>query len=263
MGDMNSKLGKVSLSESTDTNVYEHVGRYAVGTRNSNGEQLLNFLYKYDLFACNTAFPHKCRHMTTWTGYLKDHSRPGHHTYPVHTQIDYIMCKTRSKGVLQNARAYAGASLISDHKIVMARLDLDKPYLTHLRRPAKTVYNISSLTTNHSVQAAYRKSLDSCIEKTDFNDSASPAKKLDCLLHAVTSTAADVVGTVKPSQRVDSCNDSVIKELVNKRKQLRSQLNTNISCDRSPLRTEINSTQKRIQKHLAEKKDKSADDLIA
>ena len=56
MGDFNSKLGKVTLDETVETNISDHVGRYAVGTRNSNGEHMLNFLFEHGLFACNTAF---------------------------------------------------------------------------------------------------------------------------------------------------------------------------------------------------------------
>lgn len=81
-GDFNSKLGKVSLEESTETNISDHVGRYAVGRRNSNGEHLLNFLFEHDLFACNTAFQHPCRHMTTRTGWMKDWSRPNSNCSP-------------------------------------------------------------------------------------------------------------------------------------------------------------------------------------
>ena len=36
-GDFNAKLGKVSLDEASETNISDHVGRYAVGRRNSNG----------------------------------------------------------------------------------------------------------------------------------------------------------------------------------------------------------------------------------
>ena len=125
MGDFNSKLGQVTLEECQQTDIQDHVGRYAVGTRNSNGEHLLNFLIQHNLFAANTSFPHKSRHITTWRGEVKDWSRPGHYTVPVYTQIDYIICRRRSKGNLQDTRSFAGASLRSDHKFVMARLDLE------------------------------------------------------------------------------------------------------------------------------------------
>ena len=111
MGDFNSKLGKVSQDENLETNISLHVGRYAVGTRNSNGWHMLSFLMEHNLFAANTGFPHKCRHMTTWRGEMKDWSRRGNYTIPVYTQIDYIVCKTRSKAVLQDARSFAGAKL--------------------------------------------------------------------------------------------------------------------------------------------------------
>ena len=74
MGDLNAKLGKISpLDESLHTNINNHIGRYAVGTRNSNGEHLLNFLFEKDLFAGNTTFPHKCRHITTIANQVTTH----------------------------------------------------------------------------------------------------------------------------------------------------------------------------------------------
>ena len=263
MGDFNSKLGKLSLEESQDPNIPNHVGRFAVGMRNDNGEHLLNFLMEHNLFACNTAFQHKCRHMTTWTGWLKDHSRPnGNHTYPVYTQIDYILCKVRSKGALQDARAYAGAKLNSDHKIVMARLDLDEPYLTHKRKVARTVYNISNLTCNRETQKAYQNCLNNKLEHTDVSVSATPSERLINLLSTVKSTAAEIVGTVRPLQRANYSNDSLVVELVHRRKNLRLQLNTNASRDHSQTRTRINKTQKAIQKRLKELKEHAADNLV-
>ena len=251
MGDLNAKLGKISpLDESLHTNINNHIGRYAVGTRNSNGEHILNFLCEKDLFAGNTAFPHKCRHITTWTGWLKDHSKPGNCTYAVHTQIDFILCSTRSKGVLTNARAYAGAKLHSDHKIVMAHLDLGKPYLTHLRKPRRIVYNISRLTSDKDIQCSYQTNLDSNIHQLDLTTSTSPAEKLDMMLTTIKSTAVNIVGTMNHKHRADYSNDSQVVTLVEKRKQLRLQLNTNSSSDKSSVRSLINRTQKCIQARL-------------
>ena len=260
-GDFNAKLGKVSLEESIQTNIHDHVGRYAVGCRNSNGEHLLNFLMEYDLFACNTAFQHRCRHLTTRTGWMKDWSRPNSsRTVPVYTQIDYILCRTRSKGVLQDARAYAGGtSIYSDHKIVMVRIDLKAPYLIHKKKISRTLYDISHLTNNSITQRAYKSTLDCKVtEVVEATKSQGPSEKLHHLLDAVRLVATDVIGTRRPQQRVSVSNDSVVVDLVSKRKLLRNQLNKNTSEDRSHLRHLINVTQKSIQKRLTELKSPAA-----
>ena len=262
MGDFNSKLGKNSLDELMETNISDHVGRFAVGTRNSNGEHMLNFLMEHNLFACNTAFQHKCRHITTRTGWLKDHSRPNSNcTIPVYTQIDYIVCKTRSKAVLQDARSYAGAKLSSDHKIVMARLDFSTPYLIHKRKPSRTLYDISHLTCNMSTQRAYQDSLNTKLGMSSTNSSDDPSLKLQSLLDTVRSTAVEIVGFRRPQHRAHFSNDVTVVELVEKRKRLRLQLNTNTSEDRASLRHLINCTQKSIQKRLQEIRAQAADNL--
>ena len=209
---------------------------------------MLNFLFEYDLFACNTAFEHKCRHMTTRTGWLKDHSRPGKHTVPVYTQIDYIVCKTRSKCLLQDARAYAGAKLSSDHKIVMARVDLSTPYLTHKRGPSRTSYDISHLTCNKDTQREYQNSLNSKLGNDPTGSADCPTERLHSLIDAVKSTALEIVGTCRPFQRKSHSNDSTVVQLSEKRKHLRLQLNTNTSEDRSSVRKIINATTNAIQK---------------
>ena len=111
-GDFNAKIGKLT-EEELASDVSNHVGRFGVGTRNSNGESLLNYVIENNLFVCNTAFQHPSRHITTRTGWLKDYSSSNRHAKkPVYSQIDYVICRARSKRILQNARSYAYLSFI-------------------------------------------------------------------------------------------------------------------------------------------------------
>ena len=70
LGDFNSKLGKVTKKDDLN-GLSQHIGMYGNGTRNRNGEELLNFIINHDLFVCNTAFKHKMCHITTRTGYIR------------------------------------------------------------------------------------------------------------------------------------------------------------------------------------------------
>ena len=261
MGDFNSKLGRVTLEECQQTDIRDHVGRYAVGTRNSNGEHLLNFLIQHNLFAANTSFPHKSRHITTWRGEVKDWSRPGHYTVPVYTQIDYIICRRRSKGNLQDARSFAGASLRSDHKFVMARLDLENAHKSFKNKPKVERYDISNLTCNKKIQQSYQQSLSSKISDLDLNGTFGPQGKLFKLLKVVKETAAEEVGICPPKQRANMSNDSILVKLVEKRRQHKLKLNTNESADRRSIRAIINKTQKSIQQRLKEMKSQAAGHL--
>ena len=261
MGDFNSKLGRVTIEDSQQTSISDHVGRHAVGTRNSNGEHMLDFLIQHDLFAANTAFPHKCRHKTTWRGEVKDWSRPGHYTVPVYTQIDYIVCRRRSKGILQDARSFAGATLRSDHKFVMARLDLENPHKAFKNKSSKSRYDISNLTCNRDTQHSYQTTLSTKISELELTGTFGPQGKLKKLLNAVKETATEVVGVCRPRQKSDHSNDSVLVKLVEKRRKHKLELNTNDSADRSSIRSIINRTQKSIQLRLKELKSQAADHL--
>ena len=126
LGDFNSKLGTLSMSEVDEGVISQHVGRYGTGKRNSNGEHLLNFLVSNDLFAANTAFQHPCRHRTTRVGYIAKpgRSRFSKETVPTFVQIDFIICRRRSKCLFTNARSYEHPRTVlkSDHKLVSAQI---------------------------------------------------------------------------------------------------------------------------------------------
>ena len=263
MGDFNAKVGKLTYEE-LQTEIINHVGRYGVGIRNSNGERFLEFVVKNDLFVCNTAFQHMSKHITTRTGWVKDYSvqRNGV-TKPVYTQIDFIVCRRRSKIVLQDCRSYAGATLSSDHKIVLAKVDLGRPYLVHKNKPKRTHYNVSRLTADRGLQDNYKQRLDADIDSSEYTHSEDPSSKFITLMNTIKCTAKDVVGICKPTQRSNHSDDSVVVELVAKRKALRLQLNNNSSADRTELRSKINRIQKDIQKRLKTLKGEAADRLVS
>ena len=65
-GDFNSKVGLQSW-----TVLEECMGRYGKGSRNENGQTLVDWAIQEGAFQCNTAFQHSCRHRTTWRGWIK------------------------------------------------------------------------------------------------------------------------------------------------------------------------------------------------
>ena len=68
LADFDSKLGlRTSVDEAKV--FQEYLGRYGMGQRNENGELLLEFMCKNQLFATDTGFKHPSRHRTTLTGW--------------------------------------------------------------------------------------------------------------------------------------------------------------------------------------------------
>ncbi|KAL5272936.1 hypothetical protein ACHWQZ_G000943 [Mnemiopsis leidyi] len=188
-GDFNAKIGKLTAEE-ISSDISYHVGRHGIGTRNSNGESLL----ENKLFVCNTAF----QHPSTRTGWLKDYaSSVPNSMKPVYSQIDYVLCRTRSKRTLCNVRSYAGASLSSDYKIVVATISIGKVYQVHRERPKPKCFNVSRLTGNTTVQRDYTIQVNAKVNVDSFKCNSDPANKMRSLMRVVEDTALDAVGVQK------------------------------------------------------------------
>ena len=68
MGVFNSKLGKLSPDD-IQNGLYLYMGKFGNGTRNENGESLINFIINNDMYMTNT---HKSAHVTAFTGTVED-----------------------------------------------------------------------------------------------------------------------------------------------------------------------------------------------
>ena len=114
-GDFNSKLGKKLSNERS-------IGEHSCGIRNTNGTTLAGFLETHSLFACNTAFQHATRHKTTWQGQYRDATNGN--IVPIY----FVICHLSHKSILTDSRAYAGTLLDSDHRLLIAQLNLSRLY---------------------------------------------------------------------------------------------------------------------------------------
>ena len=92
-GDFNAKVGK--------TKGEQCLGSYSRGTRNISGQTQVDFCNVHNLF------------INYDTRINKDNGS----VTKVYNQIDYIICQTNKKHILQNARSYAGTQVNSDHRM--------------------------------------------------------------------------------------------------------------------------------------------------
>ena len=68
-GDFNSKLGQLTPQDE-EAGLNCCICSHGKGTRNSNGEALIQFLLHHGMFACNTAFQHASHRKTSWTAWV-------------------------------------------------------------------------------------------------------------------------------------------------------------------------------------------------
>ena len=258
LGDFNSKLGRMTDSD-RDFGFSSFMGNFGMGTRNEMGEHLLNLLSEYDLFATNTGFCHPARHTTTYTGWRKDWSagRNSKKTLPVYSQIDFILCRSRSKPLLKDSRSYAGTLTYSDHRLVVTRVNFKDICLCYKRHSKSSLkFNTSELTSNTNIQVKYRQSLDENLSSAV--PASDPNEDLDSLLKSMKDAAVSSLGVLRHRKR-NSSDDDEVKDLSRQRYLLRQQLNSNQSLDRTKLRSSINRLTNQIQQRLSALRSAAAD----
>ena len=259
LGDFNSKLGKLSPPD-IEQGIGRYMGKYGMGVRNENGSRLLDFISENDLFAANTSFIHPSRHVTSFTGWRKDWSagRLSKKTLPVYSQIDYILCRNRSKCLLSQSRTYAGTKTFSDHKLVIARINFNNIHLCFKPKQRRVPsYNISELVSNKDMQHKYHLALDG--KFSNFRTSNDPNADLQNLMSHIRDAANVSIGPKPKARLKHHSSDDTLKELVDKRHDLRQLLNNNQSLDRSTLRSSINHLTNSIQSRLVEVRSAQAD----
>ncbi|XP_073821416.1 uncharacterized protein [Musca autumnalis] len=106
LGDFNAKIG-------CENEGLSHImGKHGMGTRNDNGERLVEFCQATQLVIGGSLFPHKRIHKYTWTS-------PDGKTQ---NQIDHICIRKSWRSSLLDVRTKRSADIDSDHELVMATL---------------------------------------------------------------------------------------------------------------------------------------------
>ena len=196
-GDFNAKVGKKSDARETCC------GRHGRGKRNLSGQSLIDFCHVNDLFICNTAFQHNTRHVTTWTGHRRDGASGA--TVPVYNQIGYMLCKSTQRRLLLDSRSYGRCTLSSDHRLVVARLDLQRLYgifgqrkKDDLQAPKFNTFKLAE----RQVQEEYAEKLASeLLAAHQVQGNTGLQERSRRLMEVVRSAAGDVLGTVQQKTR--------------------------------------------------------------
>jgi len=111
-GDLNGQVGTANIG-------FEAVhGGFGFGSRNQEGEEVLNFALAFDLLIANTFFRKRESHLVTFNS--------GQHT----SQIDFILTRRKDKRTCLDCKVLPGECVVSQHKLVVA----DFRFQVHARR---------------------------------------------------------------------------------------------------------------------------------
>ena len=206
-GDFNAKVGK--------TKGEQCLGSYSRGTRNTSGQTLVDF--------CNVhnSFKHPARHTTTWEN-TRINKNNGSVT-KVYNQIDYIICQTDKKHILQNARSYAGTQLNSDHRLIITKLktsnyNLFKPKPNTKHKPINT-----SCFSEAGVKEQYKTYAKEQMHTIEIEQFEENQQKWDKIVNTLVECGEQTLG-FKMSTKNNITSDIEIEKLSNEQKQLRIQI---------------------------------------
>ncbi|XP_043064099.1 uncharacterized protein LOC122320089 [Drosophila ficusphila] len=108
MGDFNAKIGP------NFTRMRSATGGHGIGTRNNNGDRLIEVCQMFQLIIGGSMFPHRDIHKYTWTS-------PSGNT---RNQIDHICISRKWRKSLLDVRNKRGASIDSDHELIIGELSI-------------------------------------------------------------------------------------------------------------------------------------------
>ena len=189
IGDFNAKVGKRTDEPFLD--------KFLRIRRNNSGEMLINYCEMNNLFIANSAFDHPARHITTWSRtYIDKITKKPTNSF---SQIDYIITNRNHKHCITDARSYAGTKVFSDHRLVVARLEVNWSSLykkvTQKQNSTKR-FNTELLTNNDQSKKEYQESLTRNHELTPASD-----ERWDRLKGIITSTAEEIIGYQSKQQK--------------------------------------------------------------
>ena len=204
--------------------------------------------------ATNTAFVRPSRHRTTHTHEVKNKK-------PVYSQLDYVLCKRRSKCLLKDARSHGyggikdttGIQTYSDHKLVKCQIQLSNRPLLYAKAPKRQKqFDTRRLTSEPDCKERYRDELNSrFLILLNITPTGEPNVYLANVLNEVHKCAEGIVGYRKPKNKGFYTDDPAVVAMTTERRRLRHLLmSSNQARDNSELRYTINSLGRSVRKRL-------------
>ena len=215
-GDQNTKTG-MGHKEFPDV-----IGRYGKGEMNTSGRILAETLLRNNMILCNTMFPHKICHRTTWQApeRVQDHNdRNGdRRRNPYRNQIDYLMLKKEHQTFVNDARSYSGIETFTDHRLVTAKINI-KWYKMKAQKTTPKL-NVEKLR-DEGYRKKYQDKIKGNIE--EVKQAITVQEKWTSIVKVCKKAREEVVGT---HGRVRKSENEERKKLSEEQKRLRDNINS-------------------------------------
>src|SRR6184192_1941150 len=197
MGDFNGKVGE---NREEDT-----IGPFGVGVRNDNGERVVNFCKRHNLFATNTWFQQRKSAQHTWISPDK----------VTKNQIDFVLVDKRFRNGILNSKSMPGADCDSDHNPVVVKM---KIRLQRVKKAKKTVkWNVNNLKKSE-VRNAYRMRLDQQLQEEQIDGCMEVDEIWKRLKDGISTVAEEICGKEMQPKKQNWMNSEILHKMEERRK---------------------------------------------
>ena len=202
MGDFNAKIGVRNTNDKMKC-----TGPFGTFNRNERGERLLDFAEENNLVVTNSLFFKAANRYWTWEA-------PGGVTK---NQIDFILSSDRK--IVQNCEVITKVDIGSDHRMVRARVEIDKK-LMRLKRIQKQKPCRLDFRVLEKLVTPFRIELKNRFDS--LKDEEPSTEKMNTVLREAMDT---IQNQTQKSTTEKSIEDTEIENLDKKRKELRQKTN--------------------------------------
>ena len=118
---------------------------------------MLEFCERNGKIIANNCFQHPAKHITTWS---QRRTNPvTKQTVSIYNQIDYIILNLKNKQVLTDTHSFGGTETLSDHRLIIARIELTWARIYHERmhNTSQKRFDTRQLTQNEEKQERYNQ----------------------------------------------------------------------------------------------------------
>lgn len=186
------------------------IGRFGLGCRNDRGDRLIQFCAEQNLAVMNTFFKLPKRRLYTWKSPADSLSNI------IRNQIDYIMINQRFKNIIQSAKTYPGADIMSDHNVLVANIRVRFKKCRHVA--IKNKLNMERLTEIEvKNKLAAKIEYDLTVKETRNIEETVEQKWLH-MKNTISSAAREVLGTKESIKRRPWMNDHILILMEERRK---------------------------------------------